>query len=340
MVDAVDLASLSVRHAGHLHAQCVEGGQVGGHRGVQRSYFLWPSMELSENNIALGDAIAAVRVLVRDRAQLASVVLDFPPARNLPILRADKTKLKQILLNLLSNAIKFTQPGGRVSLAAAAGKEGIVLKVTDTGIGIAPESIGKAMEPFGQIDSVLSRRYEGSGLGLPLAKRLTELHGGELSLESEVGHGTTVKLFLPVFADQPKDTAHQETPAETPLGRGEKVLIVEDDDELRAPVVTLLEKLGYEPYSAEDAHAGMRHLESDAEVDLLLSDIVLPGGMDGIELGRKARSIRPAIRVLHFSGYTEEKVLRLAKNDPDFVLLPKPFERRVLAQRVREALDA
>ncbi len=114
---------------------------------------------------------------------------------------------------------------------------------------------------------------------------------------------------------------------------------MEDDDELRALVVTLLEKLGYEPCSAEDAHAGVRYLESDAEVELLLSDIVLPGGLVGLELGRSARSIRPGIPVLHFSGYAEDEVLRLAKNDPDFLMLPKPFERGVLAQRVREALD-
>ena len=201
---------------------------------------------------------------------------------------------------------------------------------------MASDVVDRAFDPFFTTKGV----GEGSGLGLSMVYGFVRQSGGAARLYSECGRGTTVKLFLPVSADQPEGIVRTAPPAEAPRGRGEKILVVEDDEELRVLVVTLLEKLGYESCSAEDAHAGVRYLETDAQVDLLLSDIVLPGGMDGIELGRKARSIRPAIRVLHFSGYAEEEVLGLAKNDPDFVLLPKPFERRVLAQRVREALDA
>ena len=155
------------------------------------------NMELNLGDVALDDIVRSVKVLVRERAQHASVLLDFPPQQNLSVLRADETKLKQILVNLLSNAIKFTEPGGHVSLTVETDGGSIVLKVADTGIGIPADAIAKAMKPFGQVDSQLSRRYEGSGLGLPLAKRLTELHGGELSLESEVDHGTTVTVRIP-----------------------------------------------------------------------------------------------------------------------------------------------
>ncbi len=155
------------------------------------------SMELSESDVSLNDVVPAVHVLVKERAQQAQVGLEFPMAPNLPTLRADERKLKQILVNLLSNAIKFTEAGGQVSLSVENSQAGVVLKVTDTGIGIPAHAIGKALEPFGQVDNQLSRRFEGSGLGLPLAKSFTELHGGKLLIKSEVNHGTTVSVRLP-----------------------------------------------------------------------------------------------------------------------------------------------
>jgi signal transduction histidine kinase len=108
---------------------------------------------------------------------------------------ADRRKLKQILANLLSNGIKFTPAGGKVSLSASCEADGgLVFQVADTGIGIAPEDIPKALAPFQQIDSMLRRKHEGTGLGLPLTKALVELHGGTLNIESELGDGTTVTL--------------------------------------------------------------------------------------------------------------------------------------------------
>jgi signal transduction histidine kinase len=105
--------------------------------------------------------------------------------------------LRQIVINLLSNAIKFTPERGRVIVSCSCEKAGLVIAVRDTGIGMAPSDIPKAMESFGQIESRISRAYEGTGLGLPLSKHLTELHGGTFSVESEVGVGTTVTIFLP-----------------------------------------------------------------------------------------------------------------------------------------------
>ena len=119
-------------------------------------------------------------------------------AKELPRLFADERKMKQILLNLLTNAIKFTKPGGRIRLRAdwAAGGA-LVFEVADTGIGIAPEDIPKALDKFGQIDSQLSRTQDGTGLGLPLTMALVEAHGGRLDLTSEVDVGTTVTLRFP-----------------------------------------------------------------------------------------------------------------------------------------------
>jgi signal transduction histidine kinase len=126
-----------------------------------------------------------------------SLVADIAP--DLPRLNADRRRLHQILLNLMSNALKFTQPEGTVTVRAFCAEEGLVLQVADTGIGIAPQDFDKALEPFGQVDSSLARKYEGTGLGLPLTRHMAELHGGSLALKSAPGKGTTVTVTLPAW---------------------------------------------------------------------------------------------------------------------------------------------
>ncbi len=124
--------------------------------------------------------------------------LEFELPDQLPALRADERKLKQILVNLLSNAVKFTDAGGEVTLRAWCRMDsGHVFQIVDTGIGIAPEDIPKALSHFGQVDGDLNRQYEGTGLGLPLTKALVELHGGALDLQSDVSVGTTVTVRFP-----------------------------------------------------------------------------------------------------------------------------------------------
>ena len=148
--------------------------------------------DLREESIDVLGLVRSAVTLVRQRADEKELrlVLDIPD--DLPALRADQRKLKQILVNLLSNAIKFTEPGGKVTIRAWCRIDsGHVFQIIDTGIGIAPKDIPKALSRFGQVDSDLSRQYEGSGLGLPLAQAFTEVHGGGFELESEVGVGTT-----------------------------------------------------------------------------------------------------------------------------------------------------
>jgi signal transduction histidine kinase len=155
-------------------------------------------LEMHEEEVHLPSLVDACCRLLAPKAETAQIVIDvaLPPA--LPSVLADHLRLKQIVLNLLSNAVKFTPPGGRVTVAArmpAAG--GINLSIADTGIGMSADEIPIALAPFEQIESSLTRRYEGTGLGLPLAKVLTELHGGTLEIASEKGGGTTVTVHLP-----------------------------------------------------------------------------------------------------------------------------------------------
>ena len=155
-------------------------------------------VELSEETVDLAATIDSCMRLMRDRADQAGLQLSAHTPPDLPYLHADGRRLKQILLNLVSNAVKFTPAGGEVTIRASVEDDGgMKITISDTGIGIAPQDLAKALQPFGQIDSRMARKYQGSGLGLPLTKSMIELHGGTLQLESEVGRGTTVTLRLP-----------------------------------------------------------------------------------------------------------------------------------------------
>jgi signal transduction histidine kinase len=154
--------------------------------------------ELHDEQVDVGDIIGASLRLLGERAGAASVELDVEAPHDLPSLRADERVVKQILINLLSNAIKFTPAGGRVSIAAGAEPDGtLALCISDTGIGIGEEQLQKAMSPFEQVDSSLPRKYDGTGLGLPLTKGMVELHGGSLQIDSALGRGTTVRVSFP-----------------------------------------------------------------------------------------------------------------------------------------------
>ena len=154
-------------------------------------------VELEEETFDPAEAIAATLRIIRERAQQRHIALAAPRIEPSTKLRADERKVKQILLNLLSNAVKFTPEGGSVTVSGEWRSDGLVIAVSDTGIGIAPEDVPLALEPFRQISSAHNRSYEGTGLGLPLTKRLVELHGGTLEIDSAVGRGTTVRVQFP-----------------------------------------------------------------------------------------------------------------------------------------------
>ena len=153
---------------------------------------------LYEELFDVSEVVDSITTLVRERAAKGNVKLDFEIEDDTPALYADKRKVKQILANLLTNAIKFTEPGGEVMTKIWSRPEsGFVIQILDTGIGIAPVDIPKALSQFGQVDSALGRKYEGTGLGLPLTKSLVELHGGSFDLQSKVGVGTTITVRFP-----------------------------------------------------------------------------------------------------------------------------------------------
>ncbi|MGE5516099.1 MAG: nitrate- and nitrite sensing domain-containing protein [Bacteroidota bacterium] len=147
--------------------------------------------------------VLSCTAMVRERAETGRVSVDADLPASTPQLWGDPRRLKQVLVNVLGNAVKFTPPGGKVTIAIHSDADGMSIVVADTGIGIAPEDLAKVMAPFGQVDSGMARRYDGSGLGLPLSRKLIDLHDGTLDLQSQVGEGTVVTLHFPATRLRP-----------------------------------------------------------------------------------------------------------------------------------------
>jgi len=154
-------------------------------------------LKLLREELRVGDLIAEAVAVITLQAEAANVSLIEDVEPWLPTLKVDRRRMRQVLVNLLTNAVKFTPAEGTVRISAHRRGENVAIQITDTGIGMAPHEIPRAFERFSQVDGSLARKYEGVGLGLPLAKHLTELHGGCLDLQSEPGTGTTVTVILP-----------------------------------------------------------------------------------------------------------------------------------------------
>jgi PAS domain S-box-containing protein len=263
---------------------------------------------------------------------------------------ADRSQLEHAVLNLAINARDAMPEGGRMTIEVSNAhldreyceREGDVapgqyvqLAVSDDGCGMAPEVLAQAFEPFFTTKDV----GKGSGLGLSMVYGFAKQSRGHVKLYSELGQGTTVRLYLPRStraADQPPAA---DGAGGDPRGRGEWILVVEDDASVRGFIVLVLESLGYRTHQADSAQGALALLERRVQVDLLLTDVVLPGGVDGAQLARRAVGQRTGMRVLFMSGYTENAIIHQGRLDPGVELLGKPFSRAGLARAVRGVLD-
>jgi CheY-like chemotaxis protein len=208
----------------------------------------------------------------------------------------------------------------------------VMLAVSDTGTGMSPEVIGRAFEPF----FTTKREGEGTGLGLSQVFGWVKQSGGHIKIYSELGHGTTIKLYLPRAHAQSADKRPRPEVA-TPTG-DETVLVVEDNPNVRKTVVRQLHDLGYKTIEAESGGSALQMVKDGAEFDLLLTDVIMPGGMTGYELADELRQARPGLKILFTSGYTELATAReqTALKDP---LLSKPYRKQDLGRAVRSVLD-
>ena len=262
----------------------------------------------------------------------------------------DQAQLENTILNLSINSRDAMPDGGRLTIETANVRldqeysdtrdevtpgQYVMVAVSDTGTGMPPEVLEKAFDPFFTTKEV----GKGTGLGLSMVYGFIKQSGGHMAIYSELGDGTTVKLYLPkaTEADTPRPVAGRRSKA-MPVG-DEIILVVEDDPDVRRFLATSLEMLGYNILEAEDGPQARSVLNETSRIDLLLTDVVLPRGMNGREVADAARAHHPEIKVLFTSGYTENAVIHHRKVDEGVELLSKPYTRQVLAQRVRQVLD-
>lgn len=259
----------------------------------------------------------------------------------------DGNQLENVILNLAINARDAMPDGGRLTMEAGnvvlgedytegvpdlAPGQYVMLAISDSGHGMPPEVAAQAFEPF----YTTKPEGQGTGLGLSMAYGFAKQSGGHIRIYSEVGHGTTIKLYLPRSYE--KEIEAPQPPPGPVQGGSETILVVEDDLAVQAAVVGTLQGLGYRVLRASDAQAALSILQSGVHVDLLFTDVVMPGPLRSPELAQRARHLLPGIAVLFTSGYTQNAIVHGGRLDPGVELLSKPYRQEDLARKVRQVL--
>ena len=320
----------------------------------------WRGAELSQRLLAfsrrqmLEPEIVLVGSLVKGMESLlrrtlgASIDIEISLPESLPPILVDRAQLENAILNLAINARDAMPDGGQLGIRAtrfkadedyaavrpdAAPGRYVMIEVSDTGTGMSREVRERAFEPF----FTTKDASKGTGLGLSMVYGFLKQSGGHARIYSELGHGSSVKLYLPE-AEHEEESATGETLTliKDSRGRSESILVVEDDDRVRKMVVAMLHDLGYRTLEADCGASGLALLTAQGDsIDLLFTDVVMPGGMSGLDLARKARERIPGLRVLLTSGFSEQQ----AAGGSGFSLLTKPYRKVQLAQALRRALS-
>jgi PAS domain S-box-containing protein len=261
---------------------------------------------------------------------------------------ADLAQVENAVLNLAINARDAMEGVGKLTVeignawldhayarahAEVDPGEYVMLAVSDTGSGMLPEVIAHAFDPF----FTTKPEGKGTGLGLSMVYGFVKQSGGHVKIYSEPGNGTTVKLYLP----RSKDSEELLTVTETrsAVGGTETILVAEDDDQVRGTVVDTLQELGYQVLAASDAEKALAIVKTGIKIDLLFTDVVMPGPLRSPDLARLAREHLPGITVLFTSGYTQNAIVHGGRLDHGVELLSKPYSREDLARRIRSALE-
>jgi PAS domain S-box-containing protein len=303
---------------------------------------------LRPRRIDLADLLAGMSGLLQ-RTLGATIAIETLVAPDPWPASADPGQVENALLNLAINARDAMPGGGKLTVECAnvrldeayvaqdpeaAVGDYVVLAVSDTGTGMTPAVRSQAFEPFFTTKDV----GEGSGLGLSMVYGFAKQSGGHVTIYSEAGRGTTVKLYLP-RAEQASKKKEPKVADDVPQGQGEIILVIEDDAEVRSLAVAMLDGLGYRAIDVPDAKSAEAVLERGDRIDLVLSDVVLPGGRSGPDFAEEIRSRYPALKVVFMSGYPAAAAMRNGFVGSGRVLLNKPFRRQDLAKILRAALN-
>jgi signal transduction histidine kinase/CheY-like chemotaxis protein len=281
------------------------------------------------------------------RALGESVHIETVVAGGLWTTLVDPHQLENVILNLAINGRDAMHGEGRLTLElnnamldddyvagepeVAAGQY-VMLAISDTGSGMPPEVVARAFEPF----FTTKREGEGTGLGLSMAYGFVKQSQGHIRIYSEVGSGTTIKIYLP-RSMQPEVELPNLRNAPV-AGGSETILVVEDDQAVQTTVVDMLQALGYRVLKASDGQGALTILQSGIAIDMLFTDVVMPGPVRSIEVARQARQMLPGIEVLFTSGYTQNAIVHGGRLDPGVELISKPYRRDELARKIRQLL--
>ncbi len=303
---------------------------------------------LMPKDIDIGRQVLGMEQLLR-RTLGEHIKCEFLLDRNLWLASVDPGQLASALLNLVLNARDAMPEGGKLTVEvrnaaldkANAEQNGtarpgdyVMVAVTDTGSGMTPEVAARAFEPFFTTKEV----GKGTGLGLSMVYGFAQQSGGSMKIDSEPGHGTVIKLFFSrIGAPDVTDSTLPDRIA-TPAG-SETILVVEDDDIVRSYVENELKELGYRVIVTRDGPAALDMLRRSGQIDLLFTDVVMPGGMFGLQLAEEASRLRPELKVLFTSGYGEHPVTSRDGPGRDARILNKPFRRHDLALMLRSVLN-
>ena len=264
---------------------------------------------------------------------------------------SDAAELENALLNLAVNARDAMPQGGRLTIETAnahlddayastqeevAPGQYVMIAVSDTGTGMPEEVIARAFEPF----FTTKETGQGTGLGLSQVYGFVKQSGGHVRIYSEPNEGTTVKIYLPRFLDEGSKSTDQITPSALPIAAEEEViLVVEDDEGVRANTAKMLSELGYRVLEVPDGFRALQVLNDRPDINLLFTDVGLPGGLNGRQLADRAKILRPDLRVLFTSGYARHAIVHQGRLDPGVELLSKPFTLTQLAAKIRSMLS-
>jgi CheY-like chemotaxis protein len=281
-----------------------------------------------------------------------AVLLETVLAAGLWRTHVDANQLENALVNLAVNARDAMPDGGRMTIETgnchldeayvgaltepvSAGQY-VMIAVADSGHGMDRSTLERAFEPFFTTKDV----GKGTGLGLSQVYGFVRQSAGHVRIYSELGEGTTVKIYLPRHLGADEDPAEISRPSDPARAIGaESVLLVEDDDALRAYGVELLNDLGYNVLAATNAAGALEIIDRGHEIDLLFTDVVMPGGMNGRELADEAIRRRPRLKVLLTTGYTRNAIVHQGRLDPGLQMIGKPFTYQELGTRIRAILD-